>query len=278
MPPHSGSLTGARREFSGHGGDVFGVSSAGRDCGSTETIIGNWLACDPGVRQKSAGHQEWPGHRAACPGWRWRRHDSRRHRGLVRRLAAAVADRRDRPVPDPLARAPRVPAFGMVYTTRPGVRADPIHEQLEAAGARLVRAGKGAPYQPVNETPLRRARVRASVAEQHGLPRIATVQERLLPGEPCAGQQAGQKPCTGPERVAARLFPARASGCSRANYDAEAAPRGRRTQDARCQIRGRCASGTGPSEALVAARQYNELARTMALRQCRWRWLLLRHQ
>lgn len=156
--------------------EMYAVPPRRETFGATETILGAWFAKRPGVRQrvvlatKVAGpsrNMDWIRNgatdltpadiRQACD-------DS------LRRLKTDVIDLYQIHWPNRNA-----PCFGLLYfdpsKDRPQTS---IHDQLEAL-AGLVKAGKVRHIGLSNETPWGVAEF-VRLAEQHGLPRVATVQ------------------------------------------------------------------------------------------------------
>jgi aryl-alcohol dehydrogenase-like predicted oxidoreductase len=156
--------------------EMYAVPARAETCGATETIIGNWFAKNPGVAPEGgAGHQgRGPFARHALdPRRRW--DDGGRHRGLVRRQPAPAADRCDRPVPDPLARAPRAGLRHRLLRPVQG-KSETLHPTSSCeALAGLVKAGKVRHIGLSNETPYG-VHEFVRLAEQHGLPRVASIQ------------------------------------------------------------------------------------------------------
>ena len=155
--------------------EMYAVPATAATCGFTETYIGNWFAKNPGARQKLVLATKVAGPSRGMP---WIREGS----GMsgqdilnscdasLRRLQTEVIDLYQIHWPER-----HVPAFGMAYF-------DPskdkpltsIHEQLEAL-SKLVKAGKVRYVGLSNETPYG-VHEFVRLAEQHGLPRVATVQ------------------------------------------------------------------------------------------------------
>lgn len=156
--------------------EMYSVPSRRETYGATERILGSWFASRPGVRErvvlatKVAGpsrNMDWIRNgspdltaaniRQACD-------DS------LHRLRTDVIDLYQIHWPNR-----NVPAFGALYfdpaRDRPQTS---VHEQLEALGA-LVQAGKVRHIGLSNETPWGVSEF-LRLAEQHGLPRIVSVQ------------------------------------------------------------------------------------------------------
>ena len=100
--------------------EMYAVPTREETFGATETIIGNWFATQPRrAPQDRAGHQGGRPVARHAVGARRQRHDGGRHRGLVRCQPEPPADRRDRPLPDPLARTQRAGLRRDRTSTRP---------------------------------------------------------------------------------------------------------------------------------------------------------------
>ncbi|MBX3610831.1 MAG: aldo/keto reductase [Hydrogenophaga sp.] len=156
--------------------EMYAVPARAETCGATETIIGNWFAGTPGLRQKVVLATKVAGPSRGMP---WIRGDQsgltkaeivQACEGSLRRLQTDVIDLYQIHWP-----ARNVPAFGAVYfdPTKDKDCAS-IHVQLEAM-SELVKAGKVRAIGLSNETPYG-VHEFVRLAEQHGLPRVATVQ------------------------------------------------------------------------------------------------------
>jgi aryl-alcohol dehydrogenase-like predicted oxidoreductase len=156
--------------------EMYAVPARRETYGATERIIGNWFAKRPGVRAKVVLATKVAG---PSRNMDWVRN------GSANLTAAEIVQACD----DSLKRLQtghidlyqihwpnrNVPMFGGVYfDPRQDKEYSSIHEQLEAMG-RLVKAGKVRHVGLSNETPYGVSEF-IRVAEQHGLPRIATVQ------------------------------------------------------------------------------------------------------
>ncbi|MFW5328815.1 aldo/keto reductase [Hydrogenophaga sp. ZJX-1] len=153
--------------------EMYSVPARAETCGATETILGNWFAKRPGAREKLVLATKVAGPARGMP---WLRPEVSKA-GIIeaceaslRRLQTEVIDLYQIHWP-----ARNVPAFGALYfdpaKDKPGVS---VHEQLEAL-AELVQAGKVRAVGLSNETPYG-VHEFVRLAEQHGLPRVATVQ------------------------------------------------------------------------------------------------------
>jgi aryl-alcohol dehydrogenase-like predicted oxidoreductase len=156
--------------------EMYSVPARAETCGSTETIIGNWFARHPGQRQKLVLATKVAGPSRGMP---WIRGDNaglskaeivKACEGSLRRLQTDVIDLYQIHWP-----ARNLPAFGaLVFDPAKDKPCASIHEQLEAM-AELVKAGKVRAIGLSNETPYG-VHEFVRLAEQHGLPRVATVQ------------------------------------------------------------------------------------------------------
>jgi len=155
--------------------EMYAVPARAETFGATETIIGNWFAKNPGARQKLVVATKVAGPSRGMP---W----VREGKGMtpadivascdasLRRLQTDVIDLYQIHWPER-----HVPAFGnLYYDPAKETSQTPIHEQLEAL-AGLVKAGKVRYIGLSNETPYG-VHEFVRLAEQHGLPRVATVQ------------------------------------------------------------------------------------------------------
>ena len=257
--------------------EMYAVPPRAETFGATETIIGRWLAQRPGLRQKLVLATKVAGPSRGMP---WVRAGA----GLtaadifasceasLRRLQTDVIDLYQIHWPER-----HVPMFGaMYYDPAKETSQTPIREQLEAL-APLVRQGKVRHIGLSNETPYG-VHEFVRLAEEHGLPRVATVQNAycLLNRSVENGLDETM------HRLQVSLLPYSplAFGLLTGKYDASGltgpdAPAGARIarfESTRKQRWGRPA-------ALDAARRYNALARThglaptqMALAFCYTKW------
>src|SRR5437867_211525 len=155
--------------------EMYSVPARAETCGATETIIGNWFAKNPGVRNQLVLATKVAGPSRGMP---WVREGSgmtaqdivNSCEASLRRLQTEVIDLYQIHWPER-----HVPAFGTLYYNPALERsATSIHEQLEALGG-LVKAGKVRAIGLSNESPYG-VHEFVRLAEQHGLPRVATVQ------------------------------------------------------------------------------------------------------
>jgi aryl-alcohol dehydrogenase-like predicted oxidoreductase len=257
--------------------EMYSVPAKAETFGATETIIGHWFAKHPGVRQKLVVATKVAGPSRGMP---W----VREGKGMtaqdiaqscdasLRRLQTDVIDLYQIHWPER-----HVPAFGnLYYDPAKENSATPIHEQLDALN-KLVKAGKVRYIGLSNETPYG-VHEFVRLAEQHGLPRVATVQnpyclvnrtwENGL-DETChrlgvsllAYSPLGFGLLTGKYDVSGATGPGAPAGARIASYESVRKQR------------------WGRVEALEAARRYNQLARDngltptqMALAFCYTKW------
>ena len=155
--------------------EMYSVPSKAETFGSTETILGNWFATHPGARQKVVLATKVAGPSRGMP---WIREGA----GMttqdilnscdasLKRLKTDVIDLYQIHWPER-----HVPAFGVMYfdPAKAAIETS-LHAQLEAL-ATLVKAGKVRHVGLSNETPYGTHEF-IRLAEQHGLPRVQTVQ------------------------------------------------------------------------------------------------------
>jgi len=155
--------------------EMYAVPPRAETFNATEKIIGNWLAKRPGARQKLVIATKVAGPSRGMP---WIRGGSADLTaadiiaacdGSLQRLKTDVIDLYQIHWP-----VRSVPAFGGIYFQPRDDEGTSIHAQLEALGT-LVRAGKVRAVGLSNETPYG-VHEFVRLAEQHGLPRVATVQ------------------------------------------------------------------------------------------------------
>lgn len=257
--------------------EMYAVPARAETCGATETILGRWFAQNPGKR-----HQLVLATKVAGPsrGMPWIRAGQgltaadivASCEGSLRRLQTEVIDLYQIHWPER-----HVPAFGVrYYDPAQEVSQTPIREQLEAL-AGLVRAGKVRAIGLSNETPYG-VHEFVRLAEEHGLPRVATVQNPycLLNR---SYENALDETC---HRLGVALlaYSPLGIGLLTGKYDAGGtsgadAPQGARLERY-AQVR---RQRWGRPEALAAARRYNQLARAhgltptrMALAFCYTKW------
>ena len=155
--------------------EMYSVPARAETCGATESIMGNWFSSRPGARQKVVLATKVAGPSHGMP---WVRE------GLgmtaqdilnscdasLKRLKTDVIDLYQIHWPER-----HVPAFGAMYFDPSKDKIETsIHEQLLAMD-KLVKAGKVRYIGLSNETPYGTHEF-VRLAEQHGLPRVASVQ------------------------------------------------------------------------------------------------------
>ena len=156
--------------------EMYSVPARAETFGATETILGNWLAKNPGLRSKLVVATKVAGPSRGMP---WIRNGSPdltpadivgACNDSLKRLQTDVIDLYQIHWP-----ARHVPVFGMLYyEPSKNKLVTPIHEQLEALSG-LVKAGKVRAIGLSNETPYGVPEV-VRLAEQHDLARVACVQ------------------------------------------------------------------------------------------------------
>jgi len=257
--------------------EMYAVPARKETFGATETIIGNWFAKNPGLREKVVLASKVAGPSRGMP---WVREGggmtaadiAASCEASLKRLRTDAIDLYQIHWPER-----HVPVFGSVYYDPSKERSETsIHEQLEALG-KLVRTGKVRAIGLSNETPYG-VHEFVRLAEQHGLPRVATVQNVY-----CLVSRALEN---GLDETMHRLgvsllaYSPLAFGLLTGKYDQSGtegagAPKGARISSYESVRRQRW----GRPEALTAARRYNALARAhgltpakMALAFCYTKW------
>ena len=243
--------------------EMYAVPARAPTFGATETIIGNWFAKRPGARQKLVLASKVAGPSRGMP---WIREGKGMTaadivascEGSLRRLQTDVIDLYQIHWPER-----HVPAFGTKYYDPAKETAQtPIHEQLQAL-AGLVKAGKVRHGGLSNETPYG-VHEFVRLAEQHGLPRVATVQNPY-----ClinrSYDNALDETCHR-LNVSLLAYSPLGFGLLTGKYDASGiegpdAPQGARIASYESVRKQRW----GRPEALAAARRYNQLAREHGL-------------
>lgn len=243
--------------------EMYAVPARAPTFGATETIIGNWFAKRPGARQKLVLASKVAGPSRGMP---WIREGKGMTaadivascEGSLRRLQTDVIDLYQIHWPER-----HVPAFGTkYYDPAKETTQTPIHEQLQAL-AGLVKAGKVRHIGLSNETPYG-VHEFVRLAEQHGLPRVATVQNPY-----ClinrSYDNALDETCHR-LNVSLLAYSPLGFGLLTGKYDASGiegpdAPQGARIASYESVRKQRW----GRPEALAAARRYNQLAREHGL-------------
>ncbi len=256
--------------------EMYAVPARAETCGATETIIGHWLSRRPGARDRIVLATKVAGPARGMPWIRGEQSGLTRAEilsacdGSLRRLQTDVIDLYQIHWP-----ARSVPAFGKIYYDPAEERScASIHEQLDAL-AELVRAGKVRAIGLSNETPYG-VHEFVRLAEQHGLPRVATVQNPY-----CLinrGVENGLDETLHRLGVSLLAYSPLGFGLLTGKYDETgfetATPAGRmaRYESMRKQRWGR-------PDSLAAARRYNALARAhgltptqLALAFCYTKW------
>ena len=257
--------------------EMYAVPARAATFGATEAILGRWLAARPGMRQRVVLATKVAGPSRGMP---WVREGTGMTaadivascEASLRRLQTDVIDLYQVHWPER-----HVPMFGALYYEPSKETSETsIHAQLEAL-AGLVKAGKVRAIGVSNETPYG-VHEFVRLAEQHGLPRVATVQNAycLLNR---SHENALDETC---HRLGVSLlaFSPLGYGLLTGKYDQSgiegpAAPQGARIASYASVRKQRW----GRPEALAAARRYNQLARDhglsptrMALAFCYTRW------
>jgi aryl-alcohol dehydrogenase-like predicted oxidoreductase len=247
--------------------EMYAVPARAETFGATETIIGNWLAQRPGLRSKLVVATKVAGPSRGMP---WVRDGAGMTaadivascEGSLRRLKTDVIDLYQIHWPER-----NVPAFGAIYYDPTKERSQTtILEQLEAFD-KLVRQGKVRHIGLSNETPYG-VHEFVRLAEQHNLPRIATVQNVY-----CLVSRALEN---GLDETMHRLgvsqipYSPLGFGLLTGKYDASGTEGPDAPQDARiAKYESVRKQRWGRPEALEAARRYNALARTHGMAPAR---------
>ena len=156
--------------------EMYSVPTRAETFGATERILGSWFASRPGVRARVVLATKVSG---PYRGMGWIRGGSRNltRAEIVQACDESLARLRTDVIDLYQIHWPNrnVPAFGSIYfDPTKDAEYSSVHEQLDAM-ATLVRAGKVRHVGLSNETPYG-VHEFVRVAEQHGLPRVATVQ------------------------------------------------------------------------------------------------------
>jgi aryl-alcohol dehydrogenase-like predicted oxidoreductase len=258
--------------------EMYSVPARAETFGATETILGNWFAKHPAARQQWVVATKVAGPARGMP---WVREGSPNLTAAditaaceasLKRLQTDVIDLYQIHWP-----ARNVPMFGMQYfdPTQDKVVSS-LQTQLEAL-ASLVKAGKVRAIGLSNETPYG-VHEFVRLAEQHGLPRIATVQNAY-----CLVNRNYEN---GLDETAHRLgvsllaYSPLAFGLLTGKYDKSGTDGPAAPKNARIgQFESVRKQRWGRPEALAAARRYNALAiangltpTQMALAFCYTKW------
>jgi aryl-alcohol dehydrogenase-like predicted oxidoreductase len=257
--------------------EMYAVPARAETYGATETIIGNWLDRNPGARGQLVLATKVAGPSRGMP---WVREGSGMTakdivascEGSLRRLKTDVIDLYQIHWPER-----NTPMFGQMYYDPAKERSvTSIHEQLEAF-AQLVRQGKVRYIGLSNETPYG-VHEFVRLAEQHNLPRIATVQNAY-----CLISRAlenGLDESMHRLGVSLLAYSPLGFGLLTGKYDESGVDGPNAPKEARlAKFESVRKQRWGRPEALAAARRYNALARTngmtptqMALAWCYTKW------
>ena len=258
--------------------EMYAVPPRAETFHATEKIIGNWLARNPGARQKLVLATKVAGPSRLMPWIRGGAADLTvadivaACEGSLKRLQSDVIDLYQIHWP-----VRHVPAFGMMYfdpaKDNPGAS---IHAQLEALD-RLVRDGKVRAVGLSNESPYG-VHEFVRLAEQHGLARVATVQNAY-----CLINRTfenGLDETMHRLRLSLLAYSPLAFGLLTGKYDDSGLTGPGAPADARLgKYESTRKQRWGRPEALSAARRYNALARDhgmsptqMALAFCYTKW------
>ena len=257
--------------------EMYSVPARAETYGTTEKIIGNWLAKNPGAREKLVLATKAAGPSRGMP---WVRDGGGMTasdiqascEASLKRLKTDVIDLYQIHWPER-----NVPMFGGIYYDPKLERTTTsIHEQLEAF-ARLAQQGKIRHIGLSNETPYG-VHEFVRLAEQHNLPRIATVQNVYCLVS--RGLENGLDETMQRLDVSLLAYSPLGFGLLTGKYDQSGtdgpdAPKGARIAMFESMRKQRW----GRPEALAAARRYNQLARDngltpaqMALAFCYTKW------
>ncbi len=238
--------------------EMYPVPPSAERYGDTERILGNWFAARPGVRRRLVLASK-----AAGPvrGYGWIRNGSAELRAedivascdaSLQRLRTDVIDLYQIHWP-----ARHVPMFGGLYFDAARIdEGAPIEGQLEGL-ARLVRAGKVRAVGLSNETPWG-VHEFLRLAEAHGLPRIASVQNPYSLVNRSVDNGLDETLLR--EQVALLAYSPLAFGLLSGKYD-ERGLEDRRRPGRLAIFESMRRQRWGRPEALAAARRYNQLAR-----------------
>jgi len=257
--------------------EMYAVPARAETCGATETIIGNWLAKRPSARAKLVLATKVAGPSRGMPWVRAGKGMTAADiiascEGSLRRLKTEVIDLYQIHWPER-----HVPAFGNNYYNPANERSQTsIHEQLQALD-RLVREGKVRTIGLSNETPYG-VHEFVRLAEQHGLPRVASVQNAY-----CLINRNVENALDETMHrldVSLLAYSPLGFGLLTGKYDASGLAGTGAPTDARiARYESVRQQRWGREEALASARRYNQLARDhgmtptrMALAFCYTKW------
>ena len=258
--------------------EMYSVPARAETFGATETILGNWFAKHPSARQQWLIATKVAGPARGMP---WIRNNSpdltaadivSACEASLKRLKTDVIDLYQIHWP-----ARNLPMFGMLYfDPKKDKVVSSIQTQLEALGS-LVKAGKVRAIGLSNETPYG-VHEFVRLAEQHGLPRIATLQNPY-----CLVNRTYENALDETMHrldVSLLAYSPLAFGLLTGKYDKTGAEGPDAPQDARIsKFESVRKQRWGRPEALTAARRYNALAvangmtpTQMALAFCYTKW------
>ena len=258
--------------------EMYSVPARQETYGRTETFIGNWFARNPGARDKLVLATKVAGPSRGMPWVRASEGMTAKDiqascEASLKRLQTDVIDLYQIHWPER-----NVPMFGGIYyePAKERTTSTSIHVQLEAF-AKLVKQGKVRHIGLSNETPWG-VHEFVRLAEQHDLPRIATVQNAYCLVS--RGLENGLDETMHRLDVSLLAYSPLGFGLLTGKYDQSGtdgpqAPRGARIAKFESMRKQRW----GRPEALAAARRYNQLARDngltptqMALAFCYTKW------
>ena len=257
--------------------EMYSVPARAETFGATERIIGNWFAKHPGARDKLVLATKVAGPSRGMP---WVRAGGGMTasdilascEASLKRLQTDVIDLYQIHWPER-----NVPMFGsMYYDPKQERTATSIHEQLDAF-ARLVQQGKIRHIGLSNETPFG-VHEFVRLAQQHKLPRIATVQNVYCLVS--RGVENGLDETMHRLEVSLLAYSPLAFGLLTGKYDRSGTEGPDAPRDARiARYESVRKQRWGRADALKAARRYNQLARDhgmtptqMALAFCYTKW------
>lgn len=244
--------------------EMYAVPARAETFNTTEKIMGNWLAARPGLRQKLVIATKVAGPSRSMPWVRGGKGDLSGDDiiaacdGSLRRLQTDVIDLFQIHWPNRSA-----PMFGNLYYKPVDDAAQTsIHAQLQALG-QLVKSGKVRAVGLSNETPYG-VHEFVRLAEQHGLPRVASVQNvySLI----SRGLENGLDETMHRLGVSLLAYSPLAFGLLTGKYDDSGVDGPTTPRDARIgkfpSIR---AQRWGRKESMAAAKRYNALALSQGL-------------
>ena len=258
--------------------EMYSVPARAETFGATETILGHWFEKTPGARAQTVLATKVAGPSRNMP---WIRNGSLDLTGAdiiqacedsLKRLKTDVIDLYQIHWP-----ARHVPVFGITYFDPAKDKpVTSIHDQLQAM-ATLVKAGKVRAVGLSNETPYG-VHEFTRLADQHGLPRVATVQNPY-----CLLNRTVEN---GLDETMHRLgvsllaYSPLAFGLLTGKYDAAGIDSAESPQEGRmAKFESMRKQRWGRPEALTAARRYNTLAAAngmtptqLALAFCNTKW------